>query len=156
MRLRHFSSVPRRSQTTMRSQPRRFSAQTSALPIKPAPPVTSTRASEKSLGFIDFGQHGANQSGIQANGVLESESNRKSNEPPKTVFNHGLSSVVPHGGTEGGWTRIHTDKNNPFKQSSGRNINSLQVKSTPFPLNRTVQGSKRTLTTESQLVVCQT
>src|SRR5476649_438132 len=40
------------SQTTMLSQPRRFSAQTSALPMKPAPPVTSTRASEKSLGFI--------------------------------------------------------------------------------------------------------
>src|SRR5258708_6002701 len=40
------------SQTTMLSQPRRFSVQTSALPMKPAPPVTSTRASEKSFGFM--------------------------------------------------------------------------------------------------------
>src|ERR1035437_535714 len=40
------------SQTTMLSQPRRFNAQTRALPMKPAPPVTSTRASEKSFGFM--------------------------------------------------------------------------------------------------------
>src|ERR1035438_10124164 len=33
------------SQTTMLSQPRRFSAQTSALPMKPAPPVTNTLCS---------------------------------------------------------------------------------------------------------------
>ena len=44
------------SQTTMLSQPRRFSAQTSALPMKPAPPVTRTRASEKSFGFISLYQ----------------------------------------------------------------------------------------------------
>src|ERR1035437_1630744 len=104
VRWRHFSSVPRRSQTTMRSQPRRFSAQTSALPIKPAPPVTSTRASEKSLGFMGFIQHGADRSGIQANGVLESDSNRKSNEPPKTVFNHGLSAIAL---ATAEWTRIN-------------------------------------------------
>src|ERR1039457_211209 len=52
VRLRHFSFVPRMSQTTMLSQPRRFSAQTSARPMKPAPPVTRTRDSEKSFGFI--------------------------------------------------------------------------------------------------------
>src|SRR4051812_27274968 len=33
----------------MRSQPRSLSAQMSALPINPAPPVTSTRAGEKSV-----------------------------------------------------------------------------------------------------------
>jgi hypothetical protein len=71
----------------------------------------------------------------------------------ENVFNHGLPAIAL---ATAEWTRIHTDKNNVFKQRSGRNINSLQVKSTPFPLNRAVQGSKRTLTTESQLAICQT
>jgi hypothetical protein len=40
------------SQTTISLQPRWFNAQTSALPIKPAPPVTSTLTSEKSFSFM--------------------------------------------------------------------------------------------------------
>src|SRR6185312_9510221 len=48
-RLRHFSLVSRKSAMTMRSQPRLLSSHTSALPMKPAPPVTSTLALAKSI-----------------------------------------------------------------------------------------------------------
>jgi hypothetical protein len=34
---------------------------------------------------MDFGQHGAGWVEIQANGELESKSNRKSNEPSKSA-----------------------------------------------------------------------
>jgi hypothetical protein len=42
---------------------------------------------------------------------------------------------------------MNTDKNNLFKHTSGRNINSLQINSTPFPLNQAVHGSKPTVET---------